>query len=108
MDLGTGIEQFGYRHMIGRRLMNQMHVIVEELCINTILPTLDSNEALKIVFEYNDRDGGAIDIQLTYQGDNTDPLKDADELSMKLIRHYCQDLAWECHDGQCSISGRMT
>ena len=107
MDLGTGIEQFGYRHMIGRRLINQMHVIVEELCINTILPILDSDEALRIVFEYNDRDGGAIDVHLTYQGDDTDPLVDADEISMKLIRHYCQDLAWECHDGQCSVSCRM-
>ena len=107
MDLGTEIEQFGYRHMIGRRLINQMHVIVEELCINTILPVLDSNEALRILFEYNDRDGGAIDVLLTYQGDNTDPLGDADELSLKLIRHYCQDLVWECHDGQCSISCRM-
>ena len=107
MDLGTGIEQFGYRHMIGRRLVNQMHVIAEELCINTVLPTLDGNEALRLVFEYSDRDGGGIDVHLTYRGAETDPMKDADELSMKLIRHSCQDLEWECRDGQCSIDGRM-
>ena len=84
-----------------------MHVIVEELCINSILPMLDSDEALRLVFEYSDRDGGAIDVHLTYQGDNTDPLDDADELSMKLIKHYCEELSWKCHDGQCSINARM-
>ena len=106
-DLGTGIEQFGYRHMISRRLINQMHIIAEELCINTILPALDNDKALRIVFEYNDRDGGTINLRLTYHGEKTDPLEDADELSTKLIRHYCQDRTWECHDGQCNISGRM-
>ena len=84
-----------------------MHIIMDELCMNTILPILDGDEALRIVYEYSDRDGGTIDVYLTYQGENTDPLEDADELSMKLIRHYCQDLTWEYHDGQCSISCRM-
>lgn len=107
MDLGTGIEQFGYRHMIERRLVNQMHVIAEELCLNTVLPILDSEESLRLAFEYSDSDGGFIDVHLSYKGDDTDPLKGADELSMTLIRHYCPELAWEHNDGQCTISGRM-
>ena len=107
MDLGTGIEQFGYRHMIDRRLVNQMHTIAEELCINTVLPVLESDGSLRLAFEYSDRDGGFIDVHLSYKGDDTDPLKGADELSMTLIRHYCPELAWECNDGQCTISGRM-
>jgi polar amino acid transport system ATP-binding protein len=107
LDLGTGIEQFGYRHMIGRRLLNHMHVIAEELCINTIMPILDSDEVISLVFEYSDRDGGFIDTHLKYQGDNMDPLKGADELSLKLIRNACQGLTWECDDGQCSINCRL-
>ena len=107
MDLGTGIEQFGYRHMIGRRLVNQMHVIAEELCINTVLPVIDRGESLRLVFEYSDSEGGFIDVHLTYNGDDKDPLESADELSMKLIRHSCPDLAWEYNDGQCVINGRM-
>ena len=107
MDLGTGIEQFGYRHMVDRRLVNQMHVIVEELCLNTVLPFLDDDETLRIAFEYSDIDGGSIDVHLSYRGDDTDPLESADELSMKLIRHYCPELAWEWDEGQCTITGRM-
>ena len=107
MDLGTGIEQFGYRHMIDRRLMNQMHVIAEELCLNTVLPTLDRNETLRLAFEYSDSDGGSIFVHLSYRGEDTDPLEAADELSMTLIRHYCPELAWEWNDGQCDITGRM-
>ncbi|MBE6039648.1 MAG: ATP-binding cassette domain-containing protein [Clostridiales bacterium] len=107
MDLGTGIEQFGYRHMIDRRLINQMHVIAEELCLNTVLPILSSGGSLRLAFEYSDRDGGYVDVHLSYNGDGTDPLKGADELSMKLIRHYCPDLSWEYNDGQCDINGRM-
>lgn len=47
-------------------------------------------------------------MHLSYRGADTDPLEGADELSMKLIRHYCPGLAWECCDGECVISGRMT
>ena len=107
IDLGTGIEQFGYRHMIGRRLVNQMHVIAEELCLNTVLPTLDSDGSLRLVFEYSDNDGGFIDVHLTYNGEDNDPLENADEISMKLIRHSCPDITWEYHDGQCSIKGKI-
>ena len=107
IDLSTGIEQFGYRHMIGRRLLNHMHVIAEELCINTIMPILDSDEVISLVFEYSDRDGGFIDAHLTYHGDNNDPMKGADELSEKLIRNSCKDMTWECDDGQCSINCRL-
>ena len=107
MGLGTGIEQFGYRHMIDRRLVNQMHVIAEELCLNTVLPILDDDEPLRLAFEYSDTDGGHIDVHLSYRGGDTDPLEGADELSMTLIRHYCPELTWEHNEGQCDITGRM-
>ena len=47
----TRIEQFGLRHMISRRIVNRMLTVVEELCIQVILPMLDRDSEIRLVFE---------------------------------------------------------
>ena len=103
----SGIEQFGFRHMISRRLVNRMLTVTEELCIQTILPMLDSEDELRLVFEYSDADGGNVDMEVTWPGQDRDPLETGDALSIALIRHACQDLHWQYHDGICKTEGKL-
>ena len=101
------IEQFGLRHMISRRIVNRMLTVVEELCIQVILPMLDRDSEIRLVFEYSDEDGGSVDMEVMYAGRNQNPLETGDALCMALTRHACQTLNWEYQDGVCRIKGRL-
>ena len=103
----SGIEQFGFRHMISRRLINKMMIVAEELCIQTILPMLGISDEIRLVFEYSETDGGNVNIEVTYPGQDENPLEKSDDFSLMLIRHACQTLSWECHDGVCRIEGKL-
>ncbi len=100
------LEQFGHGHLISRRLMNRMFAVVEELCIQTILPTLKSGEEIRLTFEYSDTNGGNVDMTVTYPGQDRNPLE-GDTLSLALIRHACQKLDWQYRDGVCRIKGNL-
>lgn len=101
------IEQFGLRHMISRRIVNRMLTVVEELCIQIILPMLDRDSEIRLVFEYSDEDGGSVDMEVMYAGRDQNPLETGDALCMALTRHACQTLNWEYQDGVCRIKGRL-
>jgi polar amino acid transport system ATP-binding protein len=105
MDQFSGIEQFGFHHMISRRLINRMLTVAEELCVQTILPNLKNNDELRLIFEYNEENGGSVNMEVTYPGQNQNPLDIGDELSLTLTKHACQTLDWEYDDGICRIKG---
>ena len=102
------IEQFALRHMVSRRLMNAMLTVEEELCIQIILPVLGSDGEVRLVFEYDDADGGSVGMEATYEGPNQNPLEAGDAVSLALTRLVCQDLKWECVNGRCKIDGKLT
>ena len=101
------IEQFGFRYMISRRLMNRMLVLVEELGMNTVLPTLKGDGEIRLVFEYSEAAGGSVQMELSYAGEDNNPLESADALSLALIRHACEELEWRCDGGTCRIRGKL-
>lgn len=101
------IEQFGFRHMINRSLIHKTQTILEELCLNTILPEMDSNEYMEFVFEYDDTGDGRVDLIIEYPGADADPLRKADELSAKLIKNACDDIAFAYSLGRCYIRGKI-
>ncbi len=103
--LFAGIEAFGSRYVIGRRLMNRILTVLEELCIQTVLPMLGSKDALRLVFEYNEADDGIVSMEATYPGENRNPLAEGDPLSIALARNACLELTWQCRDGVCTIEG---
>ncbi len=106
MELITAIEHFGFHHMIGRKLTNKMLTVAEELFMQTILPSVDNDDEIKLVFEYNESGDGSIETELVYNGENSDPLKD-DSLSVILARYALNDMTWEYKDGICTVSGTI-
>ena len=46
IEVFSGLEQFGSRYMIEKRLMSRMLTVTEELCIQTVMPMLKSNDKI--------------------------------------------------------------
>ncbi len=107
MELFSGVTQFGFRHMINGRLMNRILTVVEELCVQIIMPMLEPDGEIRLLLEYSETDGGCADLEINYPGPDWDPLKEGDELSLALIRNACSNLSWERQDGVCSVKGRI-
>ena len=73
----------------------------------TILSTLGMDDEIRMVNEYKDADGGTVDLEVTYPGEDRNPLEEGDGLSLTLTRHACSMLDWEYEDGICRIKGRL-
>ncbi len=101
------IQQFGSRHMIDRRLVYRMFAVTEELCIRTILPALKNDDEIRLAFEYSEDGGRSIAMEAVYPGDSSDPLADADPLSLSLINNACHDLSCDCIGGICIVKARI-
>ena len=84
-----------------------MLVLVEELGMNTVLPTLKGDGEIRLVFEYSEAAGGSVQMELSYAGEDNNPLESADALSLALIRHACEELEWRCDGGTCRIRGEL-
>ena len=106
-NLITKIEQFGFQHMIHRKLVFKMVTVTDELCVRTILPQLTNDGETKLVFEYSEENGGAVSMEVVYQGEDNDPLKDADPLSLKLIQNACPNLTRNYSEGYCTFKGNI-
>ena len=106
MDLITRIEQFGFRHMIDRRLVMRMQTVAEELCLNTLLDGAYCAGAVELTFEY-DESGGSIEMAAGYEGEDRDPLASMDAISLALVRNACPDAAYHFERGSCRIHGTI-
>ena len=102
----SGIEQFAIRHMISRNLMYRMLIMMEELCVQTLLPLLSEKDELHLVYEHNESDN-SVHVEITYPGPDRNPLEEEDEISLALIRQACTSLSWQRHEGICRISGDL-
>ncbi|MBO5551694.1 MAG: amino acid ABC transporter ATP-binding protein, partial [Lachnospiraceae bacterium] len=109
-ELFSDVERFGSHYMIDRRLMNRLFTVIEELCIQTVLPVLGDRDELRLVFEYSESDGGSVNMEITYPGADRDPFREGDALSAALIRNACQSQSWQYRDGicviKCGLAGR--
>lgn len=54
-----------------------------------------------------EEDGGTVDLDVTYPGEDRDPLEEGEGLSLTLTRHACSMLQWEYEGGICRIKGRL-
>ena len=105
--LFSGIEQFSSRHMISRRLTNRMLTLSEELCIQTILPRLGAGDVLHLMFEAGETDGTGVDMTITYLGEDSDPMKEADAISLAMIQNACKGLSYSYDGNQCTVKAKI-
>jgi len=77
--------------------------LTEELCIQFVLPTLGSDDALHQVLKYSEVDGGMVNMEVTHPGANRNPPAEGDPISMALTWNAREALSWQCRNGACRI-----
>lgn len=97
IELSTQLENFGQKHFIPAKLVNRLQTVIEELCVQTILPRLAENPQMDITVEYSD-DPAHIETEIVYNGGNADLLQQADKLSAALIRNACAEIRYTYED----------
>lgn len=89
------IENFAQRNMIENKIVLRIQIVLEELCVQTILPQLDNNDVnIKIILEYSE-ETNMIDVFVSYNGDRFNPLSSANEISLKLIKNATSKTDYE-------------
>ena len=107
MSMMTQLEQFGYKHMISHKLIHNMQVLIEELCVNILIPDLDKDTKISVQFEYEDSRDGLINMLIKYPGVEKDPFETAVGTSVSLIKHICKDINCYFEDGMQTIRGTL-
>lgn len=107
MSMMTQLEQFGYKHMISHKLIHNMQVLIEELCVNILIPDLDKDTKISVQFEYEDSRDGLINMLIKYPGVEKDPFETAVGTSVSLIKHICKDINCCFEDGMQTIRGTI-
>ena len=97
------ISQFAVRQMISGKILNRVQIVLEELCFNTLLKRMPSDQILDVDLEYDDAGDGGVNMILRYEGDDKDPLEDADVISAALIRNSCSSYMYKQEDGTNSV-----
>ncbi len=100
----SAVDDFSHKHMLSSRLNHSMLTVVEELCISTIFFGCNDHGEIDISFEYSP-DDETVDFMVTYSGENTDPLRVADSISLKLIRNVVCDINYRLEDNKNLIKG---
>ncbi len=101
------LEQYGFRQMISRSMINRMLTITEELGVNTILPGIGNKDIIDIVYEYNNDEKEEMNIRFTYYGEDRNPFDSADAVSLALIRNACSSYSYDYKDGKCIVKSSM-
>lgn len=90
------LELFGRSHEIPQVTINAAQVILEELCLQTMLYGENRTENINFTLEYGDTGCKAI---LIYGGDAWNPMDSMDMLSRVLVENASEKIDWE-HDGE--------
>ena len=97
IGINTQIEQFGRKNQMNQRTILRMQSIFEELCVQSIIPRFAKTFKLNLVVEYA-HDEGKVDMSIRYNGTLFNPLTDADQLSVMIVRGACESSAYQAAD----------
>ncbi|MDD3164436.1 MAG: amino acid ABC transporter ATP-binding protein [Oscillospiraceae bacterium] len=95
----TGIEAFGRKQLLSQRQINNLQLVFEELCVQTLLERGDEVFPLRFAASVSELDG-ACEAVITYGGSAFDPFtQQADELSIRLVTGIAKACAWSGDEG---------
>ena len=94
IEVSTGIEEFGRKQLLSQRQINNMQMVFEELCVQTIISR--GNEVFPLQFSaaVSELDGSC-EAAISYNGPAFDPFtQKADELSVKMVLGMTKEHCW--------------
>ena len=106
-DLGEAIskiEAFGHRYVIEHAITRRMLTIAEELGIAIIQEHFGEKTDAYLEFEYQDKTG-KMRFRATYKGEEFDPVKQGDDISVALVKNALSDITFNYSEGTGVIEG---
>ena len=95
------IEEYCRKNLVSPHTCNRIQLVFEELVQQILIPGLSRPE-ISVIVEYSESDGGAV---MTVHSDamTTNPLDDADELSLAVLRGAAQKIEYSANTLKLSI-----
>ena len=96
------LKVFAEKNMIGRKLSYALQAVMEELCVQTLLPALADGACLHYSLEYSNKNMQA---EVTFEFDDLgyDPLAQMDPISKKILENAAQTLTSAVEKGSRTI-----
>lgn len=94
IGINNQFDQFGKKNLLSQRSILRMQSVFEELCVQSIIPRFDKQFKLNLMVEYSN-EAGSIDLSIRYDGPLFNPLTDADELSVMIVKGACDSSAYQ-------------
>lgn len=104
IEMNTAIEEFGRRQLLSQRDINNIQLVFEELCVQTLLKDMGEDVSLTFAVAASELDGRC-SVTVTYGGEPFDPFADcAGSLSMKLLTHLVRGHAHSRENGKNQVT----
>lgn len=104
IEINTAIEEFGRRQILSQRHINNIELIFEELCVQTLLGRMGDEIRLGFAVEVSEVDESCL-VTVTYGGNAFNPFMDcADSLSMVLLSRMVRQYSHRFQNGNNQIN----
>ncbi|MBR1552701.1 MAG: amino acid ABC transporter ATP-binding protein [Schwartzia sp.] len=94
----AAIEAFGRQNDVPNDVVRALMILFEELAMQLLLPRLPDAPHIVWAVEYDSKEARA-DISVRYNGDAFDALEGGNEISLRLVRGYAENIRYEAEDG---------
>jgi polar amino acid transport system ATP-binding protein len=105
IGLNTQIEEFGRKHRISQRKIYNIQAYIEEMCVQIVLPQMQSPFEMLVTIEYSEEKDDA-DVVLRYSGKAFDPTKTDNELSLLLAKKATESIVYS-FNGEQALCNRV-
>ncbi len=93
------LQQFGEKHLLSRRQVDNLHRAFEEICALNIVPNREAEDVLEIFTEYYEEDG-KLAMRFVWGGRQYHPLEEGEELSIRLVKSVLTDSSYLYENGK--------
>ncbi len=94
-EFASELEAFGHRHSMETRSIHHAQAIMEELCVTSLLPQLDTH--LHYLLECSERDNTA-EVTLLWKGSPENPLDALDATAKRILESAAKEICFEPGD----------
>lgn len=99
IEVSTGIEEFGRRQLLSQKQINNLQMVFEELCVQTLINRGDSVFPMRFAASVSELNGSC-EAAIFYSGPAFDPFAEqSDELSVKMVMGLTKEHVWDGESG---------
>ncbi len=99
IEVNSGIEEFGRRQLLSQRKINNLQLVFEELCVQTLLGRGGEVFPLRFAASVSELDGSC-EAAIFYNGPSFDPFTEqAGELPIRMVLGLTKEHAWSGDNG---------